>query len=205
MLFTPSSSDSLPLFPAADLSSGCEMNDRLIIQRPPCEAGSFAWSDFAIIETDSFTPSKNSFHCSSSLADRHMEDSSSTASLDTYMSLTSSELRSSTSSETSLNQRRVKFSPVLEVRTHAITLGDHPCCTVLPVELDWGYADTEHVNLELHEMKKAYHGKARKRSYVERKQLLQAFVDEECLQSTLQQQPLLRKAGISSRQLRTLA
>mmetsp|Transcript_39858 Transcript_39858/g.96184 ORF Transcript_39858/g.96184 Transcript_39858/m.96184 type:complete len:215 (-) Transcript_39858:126-770(-) len=209
MLFTPSSSDSMPLIPAAPLSSTGEMNNRLIIQRPPCEAGSFAWSDFPIIENDSFFPMMNAYHAASSSSvsstDAHMEDVSSSSSLDTYMSLSSTEKRSSTLSASSLDHKRVKFSPFLEVRTYSVTLGDHPCCTILPVQLDWDYAATEHVDLELHEMKKTYHGKARKLSYLERKRLLREFVDEATLQSTLQQQPQLRKADTSCRQLTAMA
>lgn len=208
MLFTPSSSDSLPLIAAAPLSSSCGMNDRLIIQRPPCEAASFSWSnfsDFSIIEKDSFLPTMNAYQSesSSSSADTYMEDASSTSSQDTITSL--SENLSSSSSESSSNQKRVKFYPFLEVRTHSITLGDHPCCTLLPVQLDWEHAETENVNLELHERKKACHGKARKLSYIERKHLLKQFVDAERLQTTLSHQPLLRKAGNSSRQLTAMA
>jgi len=205
MLFTPSSSDSLPLIPATPLSSSCGMNDRLIIQRPPSEAGPFAWSDFPIIETDSIfqrITAHNAYSSSfSSPLDSYMEDSLSTSSHDSYVSLSSTEKRSFSSSASSRNNKLVKFSPTLEVRTHSIILGDHPLCTILPVELGWDYADTEHVDLELHEMQKAYHGKARRRSYLERKQLLQDFVAEENLQSNLHQQPNLRKGGSSSRQL----
>ncbi|CAJ1946722.1 unnamed protein product [Cylindrotheca closterium] len=208
MIFTPSSSDSFPLIPATPISSNCGINNNLIIQRPPCEAASIGWSDFAIVENDSFFPKMNAYQTDSSSSDTldtYMEDSSSTSSQDTDMSLSSTEIRSSASSSASLNQKSVKFSPFLEVRTHSITLGDHPCCTILPVGLDWDYAETENVSLELHEMKKAYRGKARKLSYIERKQLLQEFVDKESLQSTMEQQPMMKKAGSSSRQLKAMA
>jgi hypothetical protein len=42
----------------------------------------------------------------------------------------------------SIIRKRVKFSDVLTIRSHDLTLGDHPCCAGgLALDLDWTYQD----------------------------------------------------------------
>eukprot|EP00980_Cylindrotheca_fusiformis_P007155 scaffold1505_cov118-Cylindrotheca_fusiformis.AAC.5 len=189
MLCNPLSSPSIPFLGATTTpQSSCGMEDRLIIQRPPCESASFDWSDFPIIEQDSYFPESftTTSDCEDVSTDSTMEDTISTASLDTDL-MTASATR----------KPRVQFSASLEVRTHSVVLGNHPLCSALPVELGWEYNETERIDLELHESNKFYYGGVRRRSYVERKRLLSEFVDESELEVDLQ----MKKTGPSSRQL----
>lgn len=90
---------------------------------------------------------------------------------------------------------KVSFSPQLQVRTHSVVLGEHPCCGQLALELGWEHNDKVLVNLEVHESSKLYknkhnpRGEARRRSYFERKQILKevtGLTDSEIRQTTLQ-------------------
>ena len=61
-------------------------------------------------------------------------------------------LSSQPSSKKARTGKHVKFSPVLEVRTHSIVLGDHPQCKDgLPIECGWDYSETEVIDLQVHE------------------------------------------------------
>jgi hypothetical protein len=182
----------MPLIATAPQSASCGMDDRLIIQRPPCESASFDWSDFPIIQHDSFFPSPMTTAYQNT-SDSGMEDATSTSSSDSDLLMASTKPS---------NSRRVQFSTTLEVRTHSIVLGDHPLCSALPVELGWEYDDTERIDLGLYELNKFYYGGVRRRSYMERKYLLQEFIGECELQSEAQLN--LRKAA-SSRQLVQMA
>jgi hypothetical protein len=193
MLHDPSSCTSMPLIVTAPLSASCGMDDRLIIQRPPCESASFDWSDFPIIQHDSFFPSPMATEYQNT-SDSGMEDALSTASSDSDLLMASTKPS---------NSRRVQFSTTLEVRTHSIVLGDHPLCSALPVELGWEYDDADCIDLGLYELNKFYYGGVRRRSYMERKYLLQEFIGEHELQ--LEAQLNLRKAAPSSRQLVQMA
>ena len=101
------------------------------------------------------------------------------------------------------NSKRVTFSTSLEVRTHSIVLGDHPCCQSLPVELGWDYADTEFVDVDSHELNKMYYGPVRRRSYLERKNLLESFSLRDEVRCQIQSK--LRKAAPSSSHLAMMA
>ena len=49
---------------------------------------------------------------------------------------------------------RVQFSNV-EIRSYAITIGDHPCCTIgCPITLDWEYTTNDTVSLQYYETQK---------------------------------------------------
>lgn len=123
-------------------------------------------------------------------SDSGMEDVISTASQDSDLMMATTKPSSS---------RRVQFSANLEVRTHSVVLGDHPLCSALPVELGWEYNDAESIDMELHESNKFYYGGVRRRSYMERKHLLQEFVAQNELESDIQLN--LRKGAPSSRGL----
>jgi hypothetical protein len=183
----------MPLFGTSPLSSFFGMEDVLIIQRPACDSASFDWSDFPILQRDSFFPPSHSpinDEISKSIPVMTPE-AFSTSSLDSDFSIASS--RSSESN------KQVKFSTTLEIRTHSIVLGNHPCCRSLPVELGWEYDDIECIDLEVHELNKAYHRGVRRRSYLERKSLLKCFLGDLEVQSM--RETNLRKAAPSSRQL----
>lgn len=167
MLHPPSSSESMPLFSSSLSSpSSCGMEDRLIIHPPASESISFDWSDFPIIlqqDVNIVFPSYEDHF--------YKADDSSSSSTCTYelSSRSSDSDLSSTSNIRFSSSKRVSFSPGLEIRTHSIVLGDHPCCPSLALELGWEYDETEIVNMDIHEQHKV---KCRRRSYIERKHLL---------------------------------
>jgi hypothetical protein len=151
------------------------MEDRCIIRPPACESLSFDWSDFPVIQQHdvnvhfpSYPPVDAEVQKPIAIKPSHPEDESSTADL---FSCTSDSDFSSTSS-TKSSSKRVSFSISLQIRTHSIVLGDHPCCRSLPLELGWEYDDTELVNMEIHEQHKPCYNTCRRRSYMERKNLL---------------------------------
>ena len=78
------------------------------------------------------------------------------------------------------NQRKVRFSPVLSIRTLDVTLGDHPCC-VGGMALTCGWTHTEEdecIDLDVYERyapKRSMH--ELRLSYHERRCRLQAAMD----------------------------
>jgi hypothetical protein len=72
------------------------------------------------------------------------------------------------------DKRRVSFCPVVQVREHAITIGDHPCCwDGLPLMLDWRHAlETYLIDLECSQERMGKYGMPRRLSYEERRQRL---------------------------------
>ena len=163
-------------------SASCGMQDRLIIHPPVNEAVSFAWSDFPVVaqHADLHFPSFQQYQPAEDDFSSWSESSSSSSSSDseadpeTLMSETSSETSSlSSSSTTTTRRKKVSFATSLEIRTHSLVLGDHPCCPSLPLQLGWEYDDTELINLDIYEQHKSYRtGKVNRLSYLERKNLL---------------------------------
>jgi hypothetical protein len=148
------------------------MQKNLIIQRPACESMSFDWSDFPIVQQqDVHFEQRSSCYFDMEKPSRHYHHVPSCDS-DSDLSLST---KSSTSSSSSSSSKRVAFSNSLEIRTHSIVLGDHPCCKSLPIELGWDYDETQRIDLEAHEQYKQY-GIIRRRSYLERKNLLRRFL-----------------------------
>lgn len=50
---------------------------------------------------------------------------------------------------TSKVKKSVSFSKLLEVRTHEVIIGDHPCCKDgLPVGLGWDHSETEFIDID---------------------------------------------------------
>jgi hypothetical protein len=157
------------------------MEDRFsfIIRPPSCEPLSFGWSDFPVIQQHdvnvhfpSYPPVDDKVLKPTAIKPSHVypEDESSTADLS---SCTSDSDLSLASSSTKSSSKRVSFSNSLQIRTHSVVLGDHPCCRLLALELGWEYDDTKLVNMENYEQRKpCYYNKCRRRSYDERKYLL---------------------------------
>ena len=73
------------------------------------------------------------------------------------------------------HDRRVSFSPVMQVRTHNVILGDHPCCSGgMALQCGWESAETELINLDLHERYTIKRSMAQLRlSYAKRRERLQ--------------------------------
>jgi hypothetical protein len=129
---------------------------------------SFDWSDFPIVQhQDVHFEQRSSCYFEKEKPSCHHH----------YVPSSDSDLSLSTKSSTSSSSssKRVAFSNSLEIRTHSIVLGDHPCCKSLPVELGWDYDETQQIDLEAHEQYKQY-GIVRRRSYMERKNLLRRFL-----------------------------
>jgi hypothetical protein len=152
------------------------MEDRFIIRPPSCESLSFGWSDFPIIQQHdvnvhfpSYPPVDARVQKPTAIKLSHpAADESSTADLSSCT--TDSDLSSASSTKSS--SKRVSFSNSLQIRTHSIVLGDHPCCRSLALELGWEYDDTELVNMDIREQHKPCYNTFRRRSYIERKNLL---------------------------------
>jgi len=80
-----------------------------------------------------------------------------------------------THQQKSKQRKSVSFS-ILEIREHALIIGDHPYCTTgLPLSLDWGHSRQTHVlNIDEYEGRRAHRrsGINLKTTYLERKNLL---------------------------------
>lgn len=74
------------------------------------------------------------------------------------------------------HKKSVSFNSCLEVREHALTIGDHPFCKdSLPLSLAWEHADTEQFDLNNYEeQRSAYRrsGNDMKLTFFERKNML---------------------------------
>ena len=72
--------------------------------------------------------------------------------------------------------KSLKFSDVLEIRSHAVVLGDHPCSKGLALELSWEPTEVEVVNFEVFESNRQFqrrHMSQLRLTYWERKRLLE--------------------------------
>jgi hypothetical protein len=160
MLHAPSvSSDPTMSFFSSGHGSSC--GTQFIIEPPSIET-SFSWSDFPVVVEN---------------CDTHFYSSRRTPSpfeleLESPESRTQQQQEKKIPRSSSQNSKRVSFSSSLEIRTHSLTLGDHPCCSALPLQLGWEYDDTELINLDIYEQHKAFRGKVNRLTYLERKNLL---------------------------------
>jgi len=73
------------------------------------------------------------------------------------------------------HKKKVSFSEVLEIRTHEITLGDHPCCMGgMALQCGWSHSEPELVDMEIHELHSSKRRNAGLRlGYAQRRQRLQ--------------------------------
>jgi hypothetical protein len=204
MLYTPTSSDSIPLLSSAlptSHSMSCGSQDRplVVIHRPACEAFSFDWSDFPILQQDGYEDfptynfPKNTDNDLEPMSSRN--DFPSTSS---NLSLSTSTSSESSVSSSSSHRRRVSFADNIKVRTHSIVLGDHPCCRSLALELGWEYDESE---LALNDRRQRA---ARRRPYLERKEMLKRISGMTDAEIKFIVTAKLRPVGPSSRSLNTL-
>jgi hypothetical protein len=102
------------------------------------------------------------------------------------------------------HHKSVSFGQYLEVREHALTIGDHPFCRdSLPLSLAWEHGETERMDLECYEaqrLPRRRSGNDMKLSYYERKNLLRniAGMTEADLRSHFQMQYSLTPSRSSS-------
>jgi len=73
-------------------------------------------------------------------------------------------------------RKSVKFSDVLEIRSHAVVLGSHPCSSGLALELGWEAQELELVDFDLYESSRKFqrrHLHQLRLTYWERRRLLE--------------------------------
>ena len=88
------------------------------------------------------------------------------------------------------NKRAVTFANHVHIRRHSLVIGDHPCCSQLALELSWEHDEGEWARLDDHreEGTGRRHTNTRRRSYLERKNLLKdigGMTDAEIRETTL--------------------
>jgi hypothetical protein len=175
-----SSSSAIPLFspssPSSNIiSSSCNMH---VSPSPINDMISFDWSDFPVVSEQlhghhhfNLCPSYESKQ-----QERREEEATKTTLFPKMSPQSESESQSyscSAALKDDQSRRKVSFASTLQVRTHSIVLGDHPCCRELPLQLGWDYDETELINLDIREeFKSPYTPKASRLSFLERKNLL---------------------------------
>jgi len=129
-------------------------NGTILVDRPSTlyRKSSVSWSDFPITgcsENKSLRPSSNSI-----IPDRSINENK----------------------PLSKHRKTVSFNKFLEVRQHALTIGDHPMCRdSLPISLAWDHGDTMLMDLDGFEAQRKGFRRNRsmmKLSYFERKNML---------------------------------
>merc|ERR1712232_1195747 len=97
--------------------------------------------------------------------------SSKKSSLEKSSSTMSNQHPPNKSSSSPGHRKSVSFSQFLEIRQHALTIGDHPSCRdSLPLSLDWEHADT--LLMDIDDASKKKKKKNKRLSYKERKEML---------------------------------
>jgi len=182
---------------AGAFSSSCAMQERLIIQPLVAATGpvTFDWSNFPIVQRDDlllYDTAVDMSCCEQGTSNKKQRPLHEDLSAD-LISTCSSDSALSTSTSTS-KSRRVSFAPTINVRTHAVVLGEHPCCAQLALELGWDHDEGSVQELLDYPSRRSL----RKRSYFERKAILKevtGMTDEEIRKTTL------RHAAPSTRDL----
>lgn len=133
---------------------------------------SFAWSDMPVI--GDFQPSYLPMELNGDMMDKE-ELFPSSLSLDSCMNEISLHEPSPKARKRGHN-KSVSFNRFLEVREHALTIGDHPLCRdSLPLSLAWEHGETELMDLNCYEAQRLPHrrsGNNMKLTFYERKNLL---------------------------------
>ena len=107
----------------------------------------------------------------------------------------STESNSSSKSKRNGSKKSVKFSEVLEIRSHPVVLGNHPCSSGLALELGWEIDDLEVVDFDLYESSRQFqrrHMGELRLSYWERRRLLEASTGLSEQELLLQEQRVWR-------------
>lgn len=96
----------------------------------------------------------------------------------TNFSISSDEetISSSKKDDDDSSRKSVKFSDVLEIRSHPVVLGSHPCSSGLALELDWEAQELELVDFDLYESSRKFqrrHMHQLRLTYWERRRLLE--------------------------------
>lgn len=191
-------SSSEPLFPLVAGEQQAQFSFPLIQN-----AMSFDWSDFPVINqynqehvpvTKPIIPAHNNMETSSSspsfcgekptfswvldaddTVDTESESSFSLSSEEETDSAVETSLSSSSDNKTK-HKKSVSFSNVLEIRSHKVTLGEHPYCSSLALELSWEHEEPEVVDFDLYESSRRFqrrHLGELRLSYWDRRNLLE--------------------------------
>lgn len=74
------------------------------------------------------------------------------------------------------SRKSVTFSNVIEIISHNVVLGDHPCCSSLALSLGWEHQESEMLDFIIYESSRHYqrrHLRALRLSYWDRRRLLE--------------------------------
>jgi len=128
--------------------------------------------EYSACGDDSCEPTNESFSSGSSMpsSERPQDDHERTA-------LSNDERTECSNPRKKKHGRKVSFSSLLEIRSHDITLGDHPCCKTLAITLGWDHLETEVLDLDLYENFREYRRRSSgqlRLSYYSRKYLLES-------------------------------
>jgi len=152
-------------------------NETILISPPSALSweSSISWSDFPIIERgcENGPSRENKTFCQSP----SFTSASSTASTSSTMSMSEDDAICLDVLKPRRKLRKtVSFNKDLEIRQHALTIGDHPLCRdSLPISLAWEHGDTMLMDLDGFEAQRQGLRRSRsemKLSYFERKNML---------------------------------
>ncbi|CAB9504347.1 expressed unknown protein [Seminavis robusta] len=109
--------------------------------------------------------------------ERELDDTNSLSmSSDDETVATDSQVEDSSANRRADRESVIKFSPFVEIRSHAVVLGDHPCCNSLALELAWEHQEVQVLDFDLYESsRQSQRRKLRslRLSYWERRMLLE--------------------------------
>jgi len=122
-------------------------------------SSSMSWPDFSIDGFEIGQTRETTYQLTSSQNEQNL------------IASTSSNLRT-------LHRKTVSFNKFLEIRQHAVTIGDHPSCKdSLPISLDWEHAEPILIDVDGYEAQRngfRRRGNEMRLSYVERKNMLRS-------------------------------
>mmetsp|Transcript_22728 Transcript_22728/g.37619 ORF Transcript_22728/g.37619 Transcript_22728/m.37619 type:complete len:197 (-) Transcript_22728:149-739(-) len=153
------------------------LNDGLVLnisyttqQKSQQRSNSFAWSDIPVVGDYSVPLEQNQELMEGQPDYIPISASSSEA------SFISTEVEEAPSKRPKGHKKSVSFNQFLEIREHALTIGDHPLCRdALPLSLAWEHGETELMELnQYEEVRSGFRrsGNQMKLSYYERKNML---------------------------------
>jgi hypothetical protein len=122
---------------------------------------SFGWSDFPVVyqHSDNSSSSGMDYNCYNHhhhATYLHPQKTEPSQSSPPELEFDSHDTQPSSPQQARREHRKqVSWGSALEIRTHSVILGDHPCCRdSLPLQLGWEYNDSELVNIDLYELHK---------------------------------------------------
>lgn len=142
------------------LPSSCAMQEHLIhpfgsalsTAEDDHSSFSFGWSDFPVVHQHSDDSMDYNYHHATYLYPQKPEPSQSPSQ---ELGFESHAQPTSPQKARRQHRKQVSWGSALEIRTHSVILGDHPCCRdSLPLQLGWEYNESELVNMDVYELHK---------------------------------------------------